>query len=186
MGGDFNTDFRRTTSLHTNTLKLFLETEVMKSGLAHVMSDVDYTYLSKINNVRSIVDHFLLTDNLFNTILTYKSIHGDNLADHSVLQLRLQLPMEYSNSLPIVERREQVRWHNISNDQLERYKSCLDYLLDNVNIPPDLLDCCEYECDAHQCVIEELHNGIVNACLQAGHLTLSHCSDQSRATPVIG
>ena len=44
----------------------------MKSGLAHVMSDVEYTYLSKINNVRSIVDHFLLTDNLFNTILTYK------------------------------------------------------------------------------------------------------------------
>ena len=58
VGGDFNTDFHRTTSLHTNTLKLFLESEVRKSGLAHVMSDVDYTYLSKINNVRSIVDHF--------------------------------------------------------------------------------------------------------------------------------
>ena len=96
--------------------------------------------------------------------------------------------MEYINSLPIVERHEQVRWHTISNDQLERYKSRLDYLLllDNVNIPPDLLDCCEYESDAHQCVIEELHNDIVNACLQAGHLMLPHRSDQSRATPVIG
>ena len=35
-------------------------------------------------------------NNLFNAISSYESVHdGDNLSDHSVLILSLQLPVEY-------------------------------------------------------------------------------------------
>ena len=116
----------------------------MKSGLTHVTCDVDYTYLSKMNNERSVIDHFLLTDNLFNTILVYMSIHeGDNLSDHSALQLVLQLPIQYSVEQPNVGHTKRVQWHKANNDHIMQYKRCLDELLDNIVAPSELIRCDE-------------------------------------------
>ena len=75
--------------------------EDMINGLQHLSSDVDYTFQSKINNERSIIDHFLLTGNLFNMICEYKVVRdGDNLSAHGVIQMSLQIPVEYFNARP--------------------------------------------------------------------------------------
>ena len=68
VGGDLNTDLSRNASLHSVSLHRFMSQESMKSGLQHVLSDVDFTFTSKISHDRSIIDHFLMTENLFNTI----------------------------------------------------------------------------------------------------------------------
>ena len=187
IGGDLNTDLSRSTSLHTQALNSFLEIEFMKYCLTHVTCDVDYTYLSKMNNERSVIDHFLLTDNLFNTILVYMSIHeGDNLSDHSALQLVLQLPIQYSVEQPNVGHTKRVQWHKANNDHIMQYKRCLDELLDNIVPPSELIRCDEYTCTSHDNVIDEAFNSIVDACLEAGRLTLPYSNDQSRATPIAG
>ena len=37
----------------------------MKCGLSHVLSEVDYTYRSKINDECFTLDHFIMTENIF-------------------------------------------------------------------------------------------------------------------------
>ena len=47
----------------------------------------------------------LLTDNLYSMISEYKVVHdGDNLSDHSVLQMVLQLRVEYINESGVANR----------------------------------------------------------------------------------
>ena len=64
--GDLNTDLRRIASWHTSALNRFLDRESMKPCIHQVLSEVDYTYFGKTNGQRAIIDHFLLTNNLFN------------------------------------------------------------------------------------------------------------------------
>ena len=96
IGGDLNTDFRRIGYFNTTALNTCMVKEHVQNGLQHVTSNVDYTFQSKINNIRSITDHFLLTDNLFNTVCEYNVLHeGDNLSDHSVISMPLQITVQY-------------------------------------------------------------------------------------------
>ena len=53
----FNTDLRRITSSHTIALNRFLDRESLKPHVQHVLGDVDYNYLSKIDGEQSIIDH---------------------------------------------------------------------------------------------------------------------------------
>ena len=138
IGGDLNTDFRRLASLHTNALSSFLILENMTNGLQHLSSDVDYTFQSKISNGRSIIDHFILTENLFKMICEYKVMHdGDNLSDHRVIQMSLQIPVEYFNARPTSKSHvsKHTPWHKASSVQLQKYRDILDDLLDEVHIP---------------------------------------------------
>ena len=187
VGGDLNTDLNRNASLHSISLRRFLSQESMKSGLQHVLSDVDFTFMSKISHDRSIIDHFLMTENLFNTICMYRSLHeGDNLSDHSVLQMQLQLPVEYSSEQDVVIRHVSPQCHKADTRQLLQYKMCLDELLERVHVSAELLNCREYDCVEHSDAIECLHRGIVNACLEAGGLTLLHRNDNPRPVPISG
>ena len=98
----------------------------MKSGLQHVLSDVDFIFTSEIRHDRSIIDHFLMTENLFNTICMYRYLHeGDNLSDHSVLQMQLQLPAEYCSEQDVVIRHASAQWHKADTMQLQQYKCAL-------------------------------------------------------------
>ena len=185
IGGDMNVDFKRTVSTHTKALNRFLIRESMTSGLQHVLCDVDYTFMSKINGNRSTIDHFLLTDNLFNTICRYRCIHeGDNLSDHSILQVELQLPVQYCTESHATVRHATTQWHKVEIAQLEQYRILLDRLLESVHVPEEVVNCTMYECGRHNQAIEQLYNGIVNACLTAGKLALPQRNESVRRAPI--
>ena len=187
IGGDFNTDFSRQSSLHTGALKIFLDQECMKPGIQHVLCDVEYTYMSKISGSRSTIDHFLVTHNLFNTICLYESIHdGDNLSDHGVVRLALQLSVEYCTDLPVTTGNPVIQWSKANTSELTKYRCCLDSQLEGLDIPQVVLRCNEYSCSSHKVDIERLHNGIVNACLEAGLMTLPQRNDQPHTPPIHG
>ena len=45
-----------------------MNNQYMKCGLSHVLPEVDYTYRSKINDECSTLDHFIMTENIFNLV----------------------------------------------------------------------------------------------------------------------
>jgi exonuclease III len=83
IGGDYNTDLHRPGSLHTQSLQSFLceesfviPTELENNGFIH-------TFESKIDGSRSVIDHFAVTENMYDNICYYGVLHdGDNLSDH--------------------------------------------------------------------------------------------------------
>ena len=59
----------------------FLNGETLKCALHHTKSNVTYTYESKSSGQKSLIDHFVLSENLFDRILCYDTLSEiDNLS----------------------------------------------------------------------------------------------------------
>jgi len=91
FGGDFNTDFSRSESLHTISLINFLPDE----SLFEPANEIDYSFDSMATDDRSFIDHFFLSSNLDNSVLSYGVSHdGSNLSDHSPIFVKLNIEIE--------------------------------------------------------------------------------------------
>ena len=83
IGGDFNVDFSRT-SHNTNILSDF---NLLKS-VDLACASVPYTYISH-TNATSIIDHFLLSQSLYNDIISCLIKDNHLFSDHVPVQLSL-------------------------------------------------------------------------------------------------
>ena len=77
IGGDFNTDLGRNTP-QTNTLKSFISNSDLFCCALSNVSDIQYTYKSKINFRKSFIDHFLLSNNLNCKLSEFSSVDNIN------------------------------------------------------------------------------------------------------------
>ena len=60
-------------------------------------SSIDYTFDSMSGGERSILDHFLLSENLRDNVINYCVVHeGDNLSDHDPIRLLLDFQVHHS------------------------------------------------------------------------------------------
>ena len=117
-------------------------------------SNVDYTYCSKISKERSCLDHFLLSDNLFNIICQYECKHdGDNLTDHDPIIMSLALPVDYINEHRKVKHNIRPLWDKATEDDLRVYKDNLDKQLELTEIPHEMLKCANNNCNSHDSAI---------------------------------
>jgi hypothetical protein len=66
-------------------------------------------------------------------------------------------------------------WHKATADVVVLYQNILSHLLDEINLPHEALVCDDKSCVVHGPEIDQLHDNIINALLQAG----------TRAIPVV-
>ena len=94
--GDLNCHFERQ-SQFTETIKVYFDTLNLK--IAWIMPNqriyiVDYTYCSVKNGAASysIIDHFVVSETVFNRIESVSVIHnGENLSNHEAISLKLNV-----------------------------------------------------------------------------------------------
>ena len=173
LGGDLNTDLSRVNSSHTKTLIDFCSTNDLKFCVSTSLSSVTFTYENESSGVRSLIDHFVVSDNLFDEITHYSALdHGHNPSDHCpvLLQLstsapHLSLPTSPTNNVT-------VPWATASMEQIELYKSCLDANLAAVEIPSDALTCADVFCRAHNSQVQEYFSAILDACKAAAERSI--------------
>ena len=168
VGGDLNTDFNRNTQ-NTVALVPFIQTESLEKGISFQNSDVHFTYESKINGMKSTIDHFLVSANLLPSVTHYVSIHeGDNLSDHCPISMRLNLDLE---NMPVVNQFNNnnimLDWSRATENDINSYQEKLDEHLLNINVPPDLVGCHDLTCTNHNDSIEYLFHEIAQACFNA-------------------
>ncbi|MPC87623.1 hypothetical protein E2C01_082493 [Portunus trituberculatus] len=85
VGGDFNTNFSRGTA-QTRALVNFINEYGFSSCCNDALSTISYSYCSKGSNVKSLIDHFLLTDN-DSLLQTYTAIASvKNPSDHIAIK----------------------------------------------------------------------------------------------------
>ena len=105
VGGDFNTDFSRSRSLHTTSLRTFLERENMQRVHYSDNDIAPYTYESKITSGKYIL-LYICNWNFFSSIVKHENIYsGDNLSDHVPVSLCLNSNI---SSLTVYEYWEQI------------------------------------------------------------------------------
>ena len=99
---------------------------------------------------------------------------GDNLSDHSALQLHLDIPTMHYNQQHVRtgSSRPTPQWNKASTSDINAYKRNLDGFLSKIIMSKDLIHCNDMLCNnvKYQTEIENLHDNIINACLEASHI----------------
>ncbi len=95
LGGDFNTDLRRSSFFNT-AFNEYLNDELMYPCIKSDCSTVQCTYYSKSSNARSLIDHFVISENLQDNLLSYNEIDShDNFSDHIAVKCVLNVNVIY-------------------------------------------------------------------------------------------
>ena len=170
IGGDFNTDFSKT-GVNVNLLKMFVEAENLKAVVNHEVNQIQFTYESKSNMSKSLIDHFLINDSLLQHVNVYKSLHDfNNFSDHYPVSITFDIPANYSFNVNNVNGKS-VCWELAKNCDLANYKEILTNTLDSIKLPWDTLMCNDVNCGnrSHFSEIECLHDVIIKQCIDASN-----------------
>ena len=166
LGGDLNTDFSRTTP-QVSAVKEFITASDLCACLDHTIADIDYTYESHSNGCKSLLDHILVSNNVFADIKRYSTLPSvDNLSDHDALICVLKCDV---TSIPRIERKfkEKAAWYKATSRDIAKYKNRLDTLLSEITLDNDFLTCDNISCVNHRNDISTLLANITDCFLEA-------------------
>ena len=120
----------------------------MNFALNHSTSNVSHTYNSFSVGTISNIDHFIVTDSIFQCISSYYTCDEiDNRSDH--LPLFVTIDIEVKCPDPVINPTSNVRlprqqWDRASIIECTKYKQYLDDLLLLLDIPMDCINCTDY------------------------------------------
>ena len=147
VGGDFNCSLNKD-EYRGSLLNTFLE----NAGLSYpVISDhilIDYTFINSMNS-KSIIDYIFISESFNYKVNFYKTFHdGDNLSDHSPVKIGLN---KYINHFPSSIQYcdssfTAVDWSKANVCHIQRYKSYLQELLEDLNLPDSFMMCMTDAC----------------------------------------
>ena len=172
IGGDFNTCLERQNSLHTRSLKEFMNVNSFSCCLLHPASSVDYTFESKIDGSRSTVDHFLLSEVLHNRLLKYSVIDsGENMSDHVAILAEIEFEMFCAHESPALDTGFTMSWKFADDGDILLYRTMIEFKLLSLPVPNDAFECYDVSCGLHVDCIERYYNEVCKACIDsAAHL----------------
>ena len=121
IAGDFNTDLDRD-SFCTDSLKSFINNEQLYFCSDFESADVPYTFMSKGNGVQSKIDHAIVSENLCDLILQYKSLFlEDDFSDHVPILLQISVNTSYFKVKSRISK-PRVAWHKANDQNHQSYK----------------------------------------------------------------
>ena len=173
IGGDFNTDLNRTDSLHSQVLTEFVASEGLSLCLLSDVANVKYTYENESTCAESILDHFIISENLYETILEYRSVHdGHNLSDHAPIMIKLDINMvKLTDKVPRCYGKR-PQWNLANEADIGHYKTVLHDMLAKISMPMQALYCNDIACKQHYTVIDTYYESIIDACLKASDMCI--------------
>ena len=163
----------RKKSKNTKMLEKFMLEDDMKCCFNSIVNTTTFSYESKINGDRSLLDHFLGSDNTFYAITEYTSLHhGQNLSDHNAIRLVLDIDVNYVvlSDLDSV-RAQSCDWAKATENQLELYKQQLNSQLSSIMsivLPVEARHCCDTNCSKHNQSLQAYHDAIISCCITSG------------------
>ena len=166
--GDFNTDFRRQASLHTTALRNFLHEEELCVLHDFDFYDVPFTFESKANGARSILDHVFISPNLLERVKeVYTSFSINNGSDHYPLHVSFEMdtgPRLSPRSKPVKQ-----LWAKATPACIAQYAQGLENVLTELEIPQSAFECDDYFCCSAEHVesIQRYHNALIECCIEA-------------------
>jgi hypothetical protein len=147
--GDFNVDFNRDWS-HTNLLHDFCVRNNVTPASNYSNYLIDYTY-SFDHKRFATIDHFLLSDTLFQTAIKSVAVahDNDNMSDHEPILLQLSLDCKVLQSVEQMHS-EQLSWHKASKADLRIFGEVVDRHLATIRVPTSAINCTDNFCKNSQ------------------------------------
>jgi len=171
-------------SLHTRHLLEFVSKESLSIPVIDNRNNsVDFTFISKANNEKSWLDHFILSDNMYLYVNHYEChVDVDNFSDHYPLSMELAISTDYISGSEIPKSVGR-NWNRVNTQHKKQYSKALNDYLYMVQVPVDALHCTNNLCDVHQPDIDSYCCNIVNACIFAADSTIPGYTINKRHVP---
>ena len=118
IGGDLNSDVSRLRSSHAGQVTDFCSHNGLRLCLDSAHNSVDFTYENEASRATSTIDHFIVSENLFECIDSYFTMsEGDNCSDHNPLFLHLSVRVEHLPTFnpDVVQRSFKSLWEKASD-----------------------------------------------------------------------
>ena len=182
IGGDFNTDFDRVNSLHTKELNLLCTNFEYVPWINCVPNSVDFTFESKIDSSKSLIDHFILSKTLAEQVVVVAALHsGDNLSDHSAISIKLDINTEHTTA-PQRQIQPKVIWDKATDSDINNYKTNLDAKLKTLGNYDSCFNCNDLNCsnNNHNKSIDEITTNLIEYTIEAAFDTLPTSQSNER------
>ena len=176
--GDYNTSFERNNA-HALYLSDFLSRNNLFLSWNHDSAVQDYTYVNHSLGHRSCIDHVILSENIFDCIISNKIIcDPTNPSSHNIVQLTIKCfnSTVYSSSPQVhLDKSPKNAWRKALPLHREAYRYKLDELLSAIDQSDDLLYCRHINCNTitHRHDIDLLCKLIIDCCLCASATTIN-------------
>lgn len=186
-GGDYNTDFSRTWSAHTQSLSKFIDDNLFFRP--RITGSIDYTYRSDINGATSTIDHIIFSQQLAPCVSKCYVVDDiNNISDH--LPVCINVNMDISKLHESEERKyiPKPKWDTATEQMKTKYRIQLDTLLIAQPLPINVLHCSDFFCKLHCITIHNLYVHIINSLLRAAQLSIKFTDpdNKSHKPPTIG
>ncbi|ELU04475.1 hypothetical protein CAPTEDRAFT_211924 [Capitella teleta] len=178
VGCDLNTDVNRANSLHVQPIHDFCDRQSLQLCVNSPVSQVDFTYEIDFSGANSHIDHFLVSENVFNGIQQYVvCCDGDNL---SVL-FKLSIDTQYSVNNTGESFVSKPSWQQAKSADLQRYKDCLREQSHALVILVDALVCNEFECEVHCEALQTYYSQIIDSVIYCADRTIPMSKKEAKA-----
>ena len=168
--GDWNCDLGRR-SAQVRQFNDFIENNSLFLSWDSVNAKQDTTYNYIELNQSSCLDHFAVSEGMFNAISKYSVVHsGSNMSKHSVVLCTFCVSDFKRMKMCKDTKCEKVLWHKVTEQHVSKYKDIIDELLNNVHINKEVLACNNNTCTCleHCEYIDMLCFELINVCISAG------------------
>ena len=172
--GDLNTSFDRMNA-QTRVLKEFMHRNDLMSAWSSDNAELSNTYINLNLGHFSCIDHFLINEPLFYSIIEHR-VHSDpmNVSSHCLVSIVCSGVLNQMHSNPDRSRVGGPAWQSANTEQKIQYREALNDLLNSVELDENLLDCTGYPCENqdHRLAIDKLCSLITECCINAEKLTI--------------
>ena len=150
IAGDMNTELTRQNSWHTNGIKRFVTDESLYFAHEHPTSNIEYSYFNTTYNTFTIIDHFIVTKHLYDSIVKHYSLcdEVDNQSDHCPIVLSLNIDVCKTIHSPTVHR-SRKQWNRASESDKSIYRNELDNCLKCIHVPIESINCNNMLCNEY-------------------------------------
>ncbi len=104
--------------------------------------------------------------------MTYDSLDAaNNFSEHFPVKCTIDFNVEYFNSVEHAksEVTPKPAWYKANDDDIERYNELLDINISKISLPQDALLCTDTFCKVHSEQIDDMHEHIILALLDASN-----------------
>ena len=179
FGGDLNCDLQRLGE-RSRVLREFCVRFSAELCAEHPASRVEYTYRNDATGARSLVDHFVLTENLMANLsghVTWDEV--DNFSDHLPIIARIS----FDSFLTSGDRSASPRlsWNRANENDTERYRIQVRERLSLLELPHEALMCDGIGCFTHGDAINNYYSQIEQALVTSGQECIPSTRPRGRA-----
>jgi hypothetical protein len=175
--GDYNANIGQHANSFGRELLQFCEDTGLILADKRINPDQDrFTYMSDAHCSCHWIDHIVCTVSAFNTIKAVTVDYSYISSDHLPLCMEMdmgRIVLDDQEAKKHVHRRR-VKWDKLSGDDIQKYMSTSDKLLQRIHIDHSLMLCMDSQCsdESHKAAIKRFHGEIVDCLTEASEQLL--------------